>query len=135
MYAIDPELSAHLGELDATYRLAPELPFPAGLDDCFLALRRMIEHGAEPEVDPARIDVMGESAGGGLAASLTYGRAVKVKSGYLDCDAPITAEMPLESASVTLTTCVTIGHSDPGDTRNIERELTSTAAYRQGEPT
>jgi acetyl esterase/lipase len=49
------------------YRLAPEHPFPAALDDCYDGLRWL---HAQPNLDPQRIAVGGASAGGGLAASL-----------------------------------------------------------------
>jgi phosphinothricin tripeptide acetyl hydrolase len=55
----------HARALHLEYRVAPEYPYPASLDDCVAAYRWLLESG----VDPQKLILAGESAGGGLVIS------------------------------------------------------------------
>jgi len=52
------------------YRLAPEHPYPAPLEDCYAALKWLSAHANELRVDRSHVAIGGASAGGGLAAGL-----------------------------------------------------------------
>jgi integrase len=54
--------------ISVEYRLAPEHPFPAGLDDCEAVTRWALAHAAELGASPDHVVVAGESAGANLAA-------------------------------------------------------------------
>jgi triacylglycerol lipase len=66
--AIADRLSCCVVSVD--YRLAPETRFPGAVEDAYAALAWIVANAQALNIDPKRIGVMGESAGGGLAAAL-----------------------------------------------------------------
>ncbi|MEU3622346.1 lipase [Amycolatopsis coloradensis] len=59
--------AAKVAVVAVDYRLAPENPFPAAPDDCYAVVEWLASGGAGPSVDPGRIAIGGESAGGNLS--------------------------------------------------------------------
>ncbi|WP_416962007.1 alpha/beta hydrolase [Streptomyces sp. Agncl-13] len=81
--AVSRWLAHHAGivVISVHYRLAPENPFPAALDDALGAYTHVATHAEEYGLDPARIGVSGESAGGNLAAVIAQETARAARRG------------------------------------------------------
>jgi acetyl esterase/lipase len=75
------------------YRLAPEHPFPAAIDDAFAAWRALLAEG----FDPRRCVLLGDSAGGGLALAL----ALKLRDEQIPTPAAIVAISPWTDLAIT----------------------------------
>ncbi|KAI0883771.1 alpha/beta hydrolase fold-domain-containing protein [Annulohypoxylon maeteangense] len=62
--------NSHTQVFAPDYRIAPEHPYHAGVDDVYATILWLQSHAQELGVDPARIVIMGQSAGGGVAAGV-----------------------------------------------------------------
>lgn len=62
---------AHCVVVSVDYRLAPEHPYPAAIEDCYAGLQWTADHADTLQLDSSRIVIAGASAGGGLTAALS----------------------------------------------------------------
>ena len=87
------KICAELGAvvLSVDYRLAPEHPSPAPLDDCYAALAWIHSKCSDLQIDNKRIGIGGESAGGGMAAALAL--QARDKGEYSICHQHLTYPM------------------------------------------
>ena len=105
------------------YRLAPEYPFPAGIEDCLAAYRALLDDGA----DPATVAFAGDSAGGGL----TVTTCLAARAAGLPLPAAIVAFSPGLDATRTGESMDTKAELDPILTRDM-LDFTG-ATYRAGQ--
>jgi acetyl esterase len=84
--------------LGIDYRLAPEYPFPAGLEDALATLVWLARGGLEPAVDPSRIALAGDSAGANLALAALIMQADVLRSLPLAAQADARRTMPRTAA-------------------------------------
>lgn len=82
--------------ISVDYRLAPEYPFPIGLNDCYNALEWIVLHAKILGLDLKRMAIAGDSAGGALATVITR-RAIKNNLSKILCQALI---YPVTDASL-----------------------------------
>ncbi len=64
-------LEANCVTVSIDYRLAPQNPYPAAIEDCYAGLKWMVTQADDLNIDISRIAVAGASAGGGLTAALS----------------------------------------------------------------
>ena len=94
---------ANLAAID--YRLAPEHPFPAALDDAAAAWRGLLDEGADPQC----CAVLGDSAGGGLALAL----ALRLRDEGRPLPAAVVALSPWTDLAITGESCRLNATADP----------------------
>ena len=111
---------ANLAAID--YRLAPEHPFPAALDDAVAAWRGLLDEGA----DPRCCAVLGDSAGGGLALAL----ALRLRDEGRPLPAAVVALSPWTDLAITGESCRLNAAADP--VLNEPDLLPFAAQYRGG---
>jgi acetyl esterase/lipase len=87
------------------YRLAPEHPFPAALDDCFAAYRHLLGKG----FSPANIAIAGDSAGGGL----TMATLLRIKDAKLPLPACAICVSPWVDLTITGASVIDRAEADP----------------------
>ncbi|UJF34787.1 alpha/beta hydrolase [Paenibacillus hexagrammi] len=64
-------LAANCVVVSIDYRLAPQFPYPAAVEDCYAGLEWMVAQAEELHIDTSKLAIAGTSAGGGLTAALT----------------------------------------------------------------
>ena len=91
--ATNLNIASQLGAvvLSVDYRLAPENPIPAPLEDCYAGLAWLHQNADDLNIDRERIGVGGESAGGGLAAAIAI--AARDRGEYALCHQHLTYPM------------------------------------------
>lgn len=104
------------------FRRAPEDPFPAALEDAVLAYDGLLADG----VDPARVVITGESAGGGLALAL----AMRLRDLGRPCPSGIVAMCPMADFAITGESVDAADGADPICTRTLLTQMATN--YLQG---
>lgn len=105
------------------YRLAPEHPYPAAVDDAFGAYRRLVEAG----IDPAALAIAGDSAGGGLALATL----LRAKSEGVPLPAAVAVFSPWTDLTGTADSLVTNDERD--DMLSAAALRTAAAHYAAGQ--
>lgn len=95
-------LDAGMQIVSLDYRLAPEHPYPAAVEDAVAALHALVERRDELGVDPERLGIGGNSAGAGVAAStsLRLRDADDPMLVHVDLEVPPTAMRPVGQSSI-----------------------------------
>lgn len=117
-------LGAHCYTVD--YRLAPEHPYPAAIDDVLAAYRGLLAQGA----DPARLFLSGESAGGGLVIAL----AMAIRGASLPMPAGIIAICPFTDLTLSGESVDAHSGDDPAAHRD-SLTLLGASYFQSHEPT